>query len=285
MGQVDQVEAVADGELRPLIRKVLSGAFNGASLKTIGWIRVSSLAALCPREEVLVATTGVERTDPFNGDLGLVFEHGHALHWVLQNRILPVAGVLYGKWRCMNCGEITGGWDATEKPRRPIQEAQKLRPKTCGKCETVLDATTSIYMEQEFANHEFRLRGHPDGFLMVPGMVGMGIFEAKSINPRGAWEVRSCPKLDHVVQVQCYMWLTGCKWAKILYWDKAGMGSSALIEHTVEKDDETIEAIKDEITSIWVGIEDGTLPLRTCKTRTCPRAEKCAVVDVCFSRD
>jgi hypothetical protein len=283
MGQ--GAEAVASGELRTLIRRALVGAFDGASLKDLGWIRVSSLAALCPREEVLVSLLGVTRADPYDGDLGLVFEHGHALHWGLQNRILPEAGVIYGKWRCMNCGTVMGGWEPNAKPRKTIIESQIPRPKHCWKCETLLSAATCMFQEQQFSNHEFKLRGHPDGFLVLPGKPGMGVFEGKSINPKGAWEVRGCPKMDHVVQVQCYMWLTGCAWAKLLYWDKAGMGMSSLIEHTVDKDDDMIEAIKDEISSVWVGIEDGTLPMRTCKTRTCPRAEKCSVADVCFERD
>lgn len=281
----ESLPVIADGDLKPLIKEALRGAFDGEPLKKGAWIRVSSLAMLCPREEVIRAIDRVERDDPYEGDLGLIFEHGHALHWDLQNRILPKTGTFLGKWRCGSCGHVMGGWDPNAKPRKTIIEAQVPRPDACPSCETELDHDNCLYIEQHFKNFEFRVQGHPDGFLSVPGQDGVGIFEAKSINPKGAWEVRGCPKLDHVVQVQCYMWLTGCRWAKILYWDKGGMGMSALVEHTVEYDEDLVDTIKDEVSAIWVGIEDGILPERTCETRTCARATKCPVADTCFARD
>ena len=115
----------------------------------------------------------------------------------------------------------------------------------------------------------------------------LGILEGKSINPKGAWEVRSCPKLDHVVQAQCYMWLTGLQWAKLVYWDKAGMGLSALIEHTVERDEETIDTVKSILKEIWSGVrfEAERLPARICERRDAPRAESCAIADKCFMVD
>lgn len=284
-GTTEKAELVADGELKPTIGKVLAGSFDGASLADEGWIRVSSLASLCPREEVIVATDNLVRSEPFRGDLGLIFEHGHALHWDLQNRTLPATGMFYGKWLCAACGAVHGGWDAKAKPRKTFTDSQILRPEKCPACETKLDHDNCLYQEQHLFNHEYKVKGHPDGFLKVPGLEGLGVFEAKSINPKGAWEVRGCPKLDHVVQVQCYMWLTGCRWAKILYWDKGGQGMSALIEHTVEYDEDLVESIKGEVTAIWVGIEDGILPDRTCEERTCPRASKCPAVSQCFSRD
>lgn len=284
---MENLPVIADGELKPLIKECLKGAFAGEPLKKGSWIRVSSLSTLCPREEVLRSKDNVVRDDPYDGDLGLIFEHGHALHWVLQNKVMPATGTFYGKWRCTNleCGFEVGGWDPNARPRKSILDSQVARPKVCASCGQKLDSDNSIYVEQHFKNFEYRIQGHPDGFLRIPGMEGTGVFEAKSINPKGAWEVRGCPKLDHVVQVQCYMWLTGCRWAKILYWDKGGMGLSALVEHTIEYDEALTDTIKEEIAAIWVGIEDGILPERTCEIRSCARAKKCAVADVCFERD
>jgi uncharacterized membrane protein len=117
---------------------------------------------------------------------------------------------------------------------------------------------------------------------VIPGMDGMGIFEAKSISPRGAWEVRGTPKLDHVVQVQCYLWMTGLKWGKILYWDKGSFGLSALVEHTVERDEGTIRSIQEMIRSVHKGLSGGAIPDRVCSNRTCSRATTCPVVNICF---
>ena len=110
----------------------------------------------------------------------------------------------------------------------------------------------------------------------------MGIFEAKSVGPKAAWEVRQTPNMGHVIQVQAYFWLTGLTWGKILYWEKGGHGMQALFEHTVERDEEAINSIKSVIRSIWDGVAFGKLPKGPCTTIDCPRATKCELKNACF---
>ena len=99
-------------------------------------------------------------------------------------------------------------WDAPlEDPT--FELSQLRRPHRCFMCDTELNSDNSLFQEQWIIYPQYRLRGHPDGFLRMAGMPGLGILEVKSISPRGAWEIRSCAKLDHVVQAQCYMWVTG----------------------------------------------------------------------------
>jgi hypothetical protein len=284
MGRADTIEA--DGALKPLLKQVLKEDRKKPPLDgEKGWLRVSALASLCPREEVLCSLGGVVRSDPISADLMMIFEHGHALHWDLQNRVLPKTQTIHGRWRCTMCGFSHGGRDEWEVPLPgDFHSKQAPRPEKCVKCRVEMNPDTCLYVEQWFKHPEFRIAGHPDAFLSIPRLPGLGVFEGKSINPRGAWEVRNCPKLDHVNQAQCYMWLTGCKWAKIVYWDKAGQGLSSLIEHHLEYDEDHVEAIQNLIRDIWTGIQKEKLPERICATPDCKRADLCSVVTPCFEK-
>jgi hypothetical protein len=273
LGNVVAAASSAQGSLKKLIRARLVEDREVPCLDAKSYLRVSALADMCPREEVLASTLQITRRRVVDADLGLIFAHGHALHYILQNKVLADTGALLGVWRCVECAKQFGKLGAN------IQEDQTLvrKPKKCDcGCEDF------HYREQHFINKEYRIGGHPDGFLVLQGMPGMGLVECKSIGSRGAWEVKQTPNVGHVVQVQCYMWLSGLQWAKILYWEKGGNGSTALIEHTIERDEETIERVKSLILSIWNGIATGLYPQRLCLSATCPRAAKCAVVGPCF---
>jgi hypothetical protein len=286
----------ADGDLKPLIRKSLSDVRNTPPLNSEarvedpgGVIRISALAGLCAREEVLCSKLNLSRTEPISPDLSVIFEHGNGLHWDLQNRILPRAGVIRGRWLCGRCGVYHGGaerWDVVaDGPRangKALQDVQVARPSVCPSCGGAMGSDTSLYAEQLIVDRQWRLSGHPDGFLAVEGYSGLGILEVKSINPKGAWEVRGCPKMDHVVQAQCYMWLTGCRWARLLYWDKAGQGMSSLIEHLIEYDEDHVDAIRNLLRAIWAGVAGEGVSERICESPTCARAKLCAVTKPCF---
>ena len=244
------------------------------ALKPGDYMRVSSFAALCPREEVLRSMHSVEKSDEVEPDLNLIFAHGTGLHYTLQNNVLPVLEVLYGQWTCLGCGFVHG-CDGS----KPFIEAICKRPYKCDHC----TSTEFLFKENFFINDEYHLSGHPDGFLKLPQYEGLGVLEAKSISPKGAWEVRNCPKMDHVIQAQIYCWMTGLKWSQILYWDKGTNGTAGLIEHHVERDDETVEQVLEAVKSIWVGIDSKVLPDRICSTADCPRAESCLVRAKCFT--
>ncbi len=276
-----------EGELVVLARRRLREDSKKHPLRVEDWVRVSSLSFLCAREETLCAFKKVIRTDTVTSDLQVVFEHGHALHWGLQNRVMPRLGVFHGMWRCAGCGWLEGGqeepWVFGTFTAEQFAAKQKPRPHACPRCGLVLNEDTCIYLEQTFHHEGHRLSGHSDGFLVIDGLPGMGLLEAKSINPRGASEVRACPKLDHVIQAHCYMWLTGLRWAKILYWDKGGFGVSSFVEHTIDYDETTIERVEELLSEMREGLRTGVLPARICENRTCTRAKQCEVVNHCFA--
>lgn len=274
------------GSLKSLIDLKLFEDRQVPPLTSDSWLRVSALAGLCAREESICSMDELRRKDPISSSLMLIFEHGHALHWALQNRVLPKTQTIFGRWRCLMCGKTRGGAEEWELPLpKGFHDQQLPRGERCPDCDAEQNPDTCMYVEQWFKNPEFRVAGHPDAFLHIPQIEGPGVLEAKSISPRGAWEVRSVPKMDHVVQAQTYMWLTGCKWGKIVYWNKGGYGKDTLIEHHLDYDDDHIDAIKELISSIWAGVKSGKLPERICENPDCKRAEACSVVDECFGRD
>lgn len=237
-------------------------------------LRASGVAELCPREEVLCAVYDVIRRDKGKAGLSLIFAHGAGLHDILQNRVLVQAGVLLGQWRCVGCGFFHG----EIKPDVRVEDCVIRRPDKCSKCSTA----KFLYEEPYAWSERYQIGGHTDGFLALPGHAGLGLLEAKSINPRGAWQVRDTPNVGHVVQLQTYLWLFERQWGKILYWDKAGNGVDALIEHHVDRDEDTITQVKETIDSILNGSRTGVLPERICATHDCTRAKACVVSKKCF---
>jgi len=275
--------AISDGHLKKLLRKNFCDDRKIDPFDEKTWLRVSGLAGLCAREEALRVRLGVVRDDVVDANLGLIFEHGHALHWVMQNKILPELGVLYGRWLCGCCGSYFGGADEWMLPLSgDFFDSQILRPQRCVVCGVSMTHENSLYKEQWIKDPTHRIAGHPDGFLRLDGMDGMGILEIKSINSRGARDVRNCAKLDHVTQLQCYMWMVVARWGKILYWDKGTVGLRGLIEHVVEYDDDHVGVIRKHICDVWDGIEGGKLPDPICVSSDCKRARACSVVDSCF---
>lgn len=272
----------SDGDLRRLICESIPEERDVPPPTKEAWIRVSGLAMVCAREEVLCARDGRVRRDRVDADLMMIFEHGNGLHWDLQNRILPLTKTLYGRWLCGSCGTYHGGQAEWHSPFKGFSDSQILRPASCSNCQAALTSDNSLYSEQWIKDPKYRLAGHPDGFLRLEGFPGLGVLEVKSISPRGAYEVRNCAKLDHVTQAQCYMWMTGCRWGKVLYWDKGTGGMKGLIEHTVEYDEDHVEAMQNLVRDIWSGIEGGKLPERICGSPDCNRAELCSSAARCF---
>lgn len=270
-------QAVSSTSLKKILQTRYATVEEVAPLTAESWMRGSKFPEICPREEVLVSIEKLTRKREISPDFYLVLEIGKALHHQLQNAILPGAGVLLGEWECGRCGMHYG----VKKHGVKIEQYAVKRPDQCSRCEQT-DAGFRFH-EYTVTSEEFRISGHPDGCLSIPGLNGLGLLEAKSISAKGAWEIRNVPKLDHVIQSHIYMWLTGLTWTKIVYWDKATFGMGGLIEHTVERDDETIERIKATLTELWKGIETGIPPAyRMCANAEAPRAKDCVVCKPCF---
>lgn len=274
--------------LKKLIREHFREHEEVPPLKSGGVLRASAFASLCPREEILCATHNVSRKKDIEPDLSLIFAHGTGLHHVVQNRVLPsVPNLLLGRWKCFDCGKAHGPGPYYTDKTFDVKLCVP-RPQKCAKC----GCKTFTYDELHLHSDEYRLGGHPDGFLNIPGQPGLGVLEAKSIGQ--AWKVKQVPDMGHVIQAHIYMWLAGLKWAIIFYWVKGTTGLDGLIEHHVERDEETIDNIKVAARSIfdtldpwWKASEKApapipVLPERICSHIDCERAGECAVATLCF---
>jgi hypothetical protein len=193
---------------------------------------------------------------------------------VLQDELLPAAGVLRGNWVCTECGYLVQGPDTGVVADRAVE-----RPLTCTRCNTA----EFRYVELFLVNEEYRVCGHCDGILVLPQQSEPGILECKSIGPRGAVAVQRAPQYGHVFQTQAYMWLTGLRWGRILYWQKAEFGMKALLEHHVDYDESMVQEIQAKIRSVWDTITTGALPERICSYADCDRANECSVKGPCFA--
>lgn len=235
---------------------------------------------MCPREAVICSKAGVSLRGDVDGDATLNFAHGHAMHWVLQNSVLPSSNILRGRWKCLHCGATYGC-----VPGRNLIETAIPRPSQpcpCGKAvEPDLDHDW-LFMEVMFQDHVYGFSGHPDGFLALPGHQGLGVFEAKSISERGFAGIKDQPMLDHVIQMHGYFGLTNLSWGRILYWCKGKYGFPALREHYVERNDELVAKIQKTCQSVQVGVETGILPAGVCSSAVCARAQTCVARDACF---
>lgn len=235
-----------------------------------GYVRVSSLGKLCPREEVLVSRAELVRRKTFDSSTVLAFDTGHEYHYALQNKVLA-GRCLYGHWRCTQCAYLVAG--PTQYPR----------PSRCPGCDA--RAEHLLYVEQHLHDHELRLAGHPDGFLLLPGRSDFGVLEAKSTSKDRLKDVQRAPYPEHVVQLQAYLLLTGYQWGLIFYWSKGTWGLPAFVEHFVSADPVAQKRIVETVRSITHGVRSGVLPERVCDTPTCDAAKHCVVSASCWSTD
>jgi len=235
-------------------------------------VRASGIHALCPRFEVLRARRRLPLLRQDTADARMTFLHGDAIHWAVQNRLLPELEVLVGRWGCLGCGDSVGGpASVCMGDFDPAQLVLRPRQCPCGSRE---------FGYQEMFLQGDGLQGHPDGFLRVPWREDLGIFEAKSVGYRP--QIEEAPLYAHVLQVHVYMHLTGLRWGTILYWHKAGKGVDALVEHTVDFDPEIVVALREEVRILREGLDGGALPARVCGAATDAFAQRCDLVTPCF---
>ena len=159
------------GDLKRLIRQAIPEERDKPPLREGDWIRVSGLAMLCAREEVLCSRNDKVRLDSVDADLMMIFEHGNGLHWDLQNRILPQTKTIFGRWLCGACGVYHGGEEEWETPVEVVaeqdaqgklhvfHESQILRPRICPNCGVEMTSDNSLYQEQWIKEPKFRLAG------------------------------------------------------------------------------------------------------------------------------
>lgn len=290
-------QQAATNRVTDLIRVALAEERKKQPLLADEWIRVSSIGGLCPREEVLCYKNDVVRSDTVDGDAGLNFEMGNAIHWLFQNRAIGKTGYLIGSWRCTYCGEVYGSRDTKMVPRPSscirCGALAGEAPRSMGRPDPDAMGNAFLYVEEWLGNEEFKIGGSPDGQMVFCdpndyAIDDLTLLEFKSCNDRNFVKYKEYPDFVHVIQTQVYMWLTGIRKAKILYLNKnfSPAAHNPIHEHDLDYDHECIERIQAAITDIRTGISTGQLPERSvCATPDCSRAIGCKVSTLCFSNN
>jgi hypothetical protein len=257
------------------------------------WLRISSIGGICPREEVLRSRLSVPKRAGIDPNLGLTFEFGHDVHWAMQNRVMAATNRIVGSWRCTWCGETYGS----------LKEGLLPRPAKCIRCGGVAGeaervnnrpvptsrAEAFVFVEEWLGNAEYMVGGSPDGYFVDGDPLNFTnddvvVLEFKSASEANFVKFVKAPDFMHVIQCQCYMWLTGFRRAKILYINKGKFGMDGIVEHDIAYDQETISMVKSAIMQIRAGLAGGSIPVReACDSEKCPRANSCDVSKQCFS--
>lgn len=271
-----------------IIGRTLAESRDTPSVTEDLWFRVSSIGGMCPREEVLCSKNDIVRRNNVDGDVGLNFALGTAIHWMFQNRALGPSGRIIGCWRCTWCGETYGGRDSELLPR----------PDHCVRCGAIAGEAPRIggrphpeclsnaflYVEEFVGNETYRIGGHPDGYLSDGA--DTVLLEFKSANDRNFYKYKDTPDFVHVIQSQIYLWLTGLKRARIVYFNKNGSKGTFLREHEIEYDQEAVDRVLAAIKSVRDGVAGGPVPERTiCASSSCSRAFMCKARELCFAGD
>lgn len=280
----------------PVLRKRLYVESSVPWMDVATWVRSSGLGRLCPREEVLSRKHGVARTRIIEPHDQLTFGMGKGAHWAMQNDLLPRAEVLRGIWRCTNCGTVHPelgdvvqvGFNQYLAPDSDTMRLASVpRPAFCRFCALPDDVEASpfLFCEWLVRDHVLRLQGHMDGLLQLDAREDLGVFELKSMG-KTSWEEidENVPAIDHLIQLQAYLLLTGLQWGVVLYWAKH-LWKNPLREYFVERDEEMIDKIAVEISDLRHGLITGELPDRICATSGCARALACPLSEPCFAAE
>ena len=213
----------------------------------------------CHRYSYYLLNGGEPKTEKPSLRLQNIFDEGHAIHAKWQKRFQDMS-VLYGKFKCMNCSQITVG----------------ISPSNCHEC----NSTLMEYDEVALYDESLRIAGHTDGW--IKGIGNDCLIEIKSIGAgtlryeapellydadgdvTKAWRNIRRPFRGHLLQGQMYLEL-----AKRIYGDEAPNEIVFLYElkadqdykeFTVKADYEIVERIFFYADKLVKAVEAGKMP-------------------------
>lgn len=253
-----------------------------STTRAIKYPRASSIYDSCVRMHALGTLHGIEKTERVHLSRRLTFDIGSALHKWVQNEHTYLGDQRRGIWECQGCKYKT----FFGKPPR-----QK-----CPVCSASMDAFLYREIDLELGK-PFCITGHPDMFLEPknnPGVIRL--VEFKTING-DKFSTLKAPLINHVWQLQAYMWLIqendqlipatiDGQYGYIMYFSKKETyGELPIKTFLVKRDRAIIQKIKDKLRLYTKAIEGGALPpvLEKCKksdwtdyiAKNCPCKELC----------
>lgn len=229
------------------------------NIKKYTHVRLSELSIFCPREYAIGFKYGKARESYTEYPLMQQFEIGSALHFWYQNFSKVFKDVLYGYWKCWACGKLRG----KDRPFFGVRDEVKKTP--CEHCGASGDAT--FYYEYYFRIDEpYRVVGKIDGFILKGD--SLYIMDIKSF-----FEESNFPKLQDKVQLMgymlCYDYLpeelrppvkVNCEEGILYYVSKKFSHNASILSYLVEKEEETVTKIKENLSLFTESTKTGELP-------------------------
>ena len=228
--------------------------------------RVSKIHNLCPREEFLCSKHKLTRYFEASATLNRTFGMGRAFENYYRDNVLGDMGIVYGKWKCLECGFVLENYKGKAIYPKPLR---------CARCE---QTEGFRYIESVVRHIPLMLQGHIDGFIYWNNE--LHILELKTANSHFFKSYRYAPKPEHKSQASVYGYLMGIKKAIIWYVNK-DTGEEAI--HYVDIDYEKIEqTLVVKMEKLVESYYKGLMPSGVCMTSTDERAKKCLVRQQCF---
>lgn len=271
------------GVLIPLIDEYLE-SLNGVHDGREPGFHCSSMYSLCPRALALSKrwpkpdhpmmyvpepgekpdfVTARKRIDP---GLRRIFDTGHLYHFLLQDKYLAKAQLLYGHWECRRCARATD--------RAGFYPPKDMPCRHCG----MVDAWKYCEPPILITGKGIRIVGHSDGVFVIRGT--KYVIEIKSISTFKFQKLEK-PQADHLNQIQLYMDALRIDRGVVLYINK---DNQQLKEYLVFQEAGARETAINRALK-WMEIQRGSkeIPERICGSPTDIPAEYCPYKEECFN--
>lgn len=246
--------------LLPYLIKGLSESREKQAPGPNGWIGISSVPTLCPRQYVIAYRLGLTLVQELGPQNRWAMDRGTATHIVFQELWLGPLGILYGGWRCGACGHVHGARaDGTV-----VVETSVAMPTSCDRCGvTPRRGERFRYAEPQVIDDELKLRGQLDGLLRLRGGEPFEVVDLKTT--AGLSRVRDAPRSTDVEQVQWYCDMTGISRGRLVYMDPGEKQMDrAFVEHQVTLDHRMMYDRKERIRALRQDLADESRPVSPC---------------------
>jgi len=283
------------GILVPKILGFLGSDRDSSPPRATGY-HASAMFDFCPRETALVHRhfKVVPGKEEFSSTTLFTFKRGSVTHGILQNGVLAKMGVLVGWWCKLNteervegvCPQDGGVWEYEEPSFRVSIDGTPDGPQwdLVGACDgiLVLDGQT-VGLEAKSCKTSI-YRGLPKAFedmRLIRDWYAAGGGSSK-------WHDKYAR--GHTFQLQIYLNALGIEDGVVLYLPKEPtQDDPPLLEFAVKRDPGVMDVAKKKIRLVAEaengGDWRGPVPEGICRTPGCLRAQKCPVVNQCFSGD
>jgi hypothetical protein len=278
-------EALAENSgpvLLPRLYRFLDSLNFVPDMHVPGRLYVSSMPRFCPRKEILLDRFP-EKKERVTAPGRLTMDMGTWAHAGLQNEYLGPMRILWGRWKCRVCSEVSVGFLPRENCACTIQTCSQtcLWPKDqerdCGLCRW----RTWRYEETRVQVEALRLVGKLDGILQL---LKRNLLEIKTISPRKFFKM-TAPEADHVYQLQTCLWMSDeCEDGILLYvcrepWDPANL---LMKEFPVKSNPDLPGEVTRRCKMYWKAKDRGVLAERLCQDQGDPFGKLCEVRRECF---